>query len=63
MLSRRIAAARPLTRAVAPALARRPQFMQHARTATTEAERVELADPDMVSPLPLEPHSWRSQAK
>jgi NADH dehydrogenase (ubiquinone) 1 beta subcomplex subunit 8 len=52
MLSRRIAAARPLSRALAPAIARRPQFIQQARTAMTEAERAELEDPDMVSPAP-----------
>ncbi|KAF2246933.1 hypothetical protein BU26DRAFT_532563 [Trematosphaeria pertusa] len=47
MLSRRIVAARPLARALAPAVARpRPQFTQ-VRTALTEAERAELADPNM----------------
>lgn len=45
MLSRRIVAARPLTRALVPATARlQPQFIQK-RTALTEAERAELADP------------------
>ncbi|KAJ4366427.1 hypothetical protein N0V83_008063 [Neocucurbitaria cava] len=46
MLSRRIVAARPLVRAVLPAAARpRPQFTQ-IRTALTDAEKVELADPN-----------------
>ncbi|KAF1851332.1 uncharacterized protein K460DRAFT_329256 [Cucurbitaria berberidis CBS 394.84] len=46
MLSRRIVAVRPLTRAVVPAAARlRPHFTQ-IRTALTDAEKVELADPN-----------------
>jgi NADH dehydrogenase (ubiquinone) 1 beta subcomplex subunit 8 len=46
MLSRRIVAARPLARALVPATARlRPQFTQ-IRTALTEAEQAELADPN-----------------
>jgi|TARA_R110002003_G_scaffold54_11_gene4785 NADH dehydrogenase (ubiquinone) 1 beta subcomplex subunit 8 len=46
MLSRRIVAARPLARALVPATARlRPQFTQ-IRTALTEAEHAELADPN-----------------
>jgi NADH dehydrogenase (ubiquinone) 1 beta subcomplex subunit 8 len=46
MLSRRIVAARPLTRALVPAGARlqQAQFIQK-RTALTEAEQAELADP------------------
>jgi NADH dehydrogenase (ubiquinone) 1 beta subcomplex subunit 8 len=48
MFSRRIVAARPLAHAAAPALARRPQFIQQVRTALTEAEHAELADPNMV---------------
>ncbi|KAF2470929.1 uncharacterized protein BDR25DRAFT_261189 [Lindgomyces ingoldianus] len=44
MLSRRIAAARPLTRALVPAA--RPRFTQ-VRTAMTEAERLEIEDPNM----------------
>ncbi|KAF1954545.1 hypothetical protein CC80DRAFT_594971 [Byssothecium circinans] len=47
MLSRRIVAARPLTRALAPAITRRPPTFQQVRTALTEAERLELADPNM----------------
>jgi len=43
MLSRRIAAVRPLTRAL-PAISPRPQFIQ-TRTALTAAEQAELADP------------------
>jgi NADH dehydrogenase (ubiquinone) 1 beta subcomplex subunit 8 len=53
MLPRRIVAARPLVRAVVPAVARpRPQFTQ-IRTALTDAEKanVELADPNQVRPL------------
>ncbi|CAE7218437.1 hypothetical protein CFE70_010310 [Pyrenophora teres f. teres 0-1] len=46
MLSRRIVAARPLARAIVPAVARpRPQFTQM-RTALTAAEKQELADPN-----------------
>ncbi|KAH7080080.1 hypothetical protein BKA63DRAFT_505678 [Paraphoma chrysanthemicola] len=46
MLSRRIVAARPLARSVVPATARlRPQFTQ-IRTALTQAEQAELADPN-----------------
>ncbi|KAH8728340.1 hypothetical protein GQ44DRAFT_702170 [Phaeosphaeriaceae sp. PMI808] len=46
MLSRRIVAARPLTRALVPATARlQPQFTQ-IRTALTAAEKAELADPN-----------------
>jgi NADH dehydrogenase (ubiquinone) 1 beta subcomplex subunit 8 len=48
MLSRRIAAARPLCRALAPS-AQRPAFalaMTQRRTALTAAEHVELADPN-----------------
>ncbi|RYN86794.1 hypothetical protein AA0120_g8058 [Alternaria tenuissima] len=48
MLPRRIVAARPLARAIVPAVARpRPQFIQ-IRTALTDAEKsaVELADPN-----------------
>lgn len=45
MLSRRIVAARPLTRALVPAAARiQPQFTQ-IRTALTAHEKAELADP------------------
>jgi NADH dehydrogenase (ubiquinone) 1 beta subcomplex subunit 8 len=45
MLSRRIVAARPLTRALVPAAARlQPQFTQ-IRTALTASEQAELADP------------------
>ena len=51
MLSRRIVAARPLTRALAPAIARRPHTFQQVRTALTEAERLDLVDPNMVSRL------------
>ncbi|OAL47223.1 hypothetical protein IQ07DRAFT_634196 [Pyrenochaeta sp. DS3sAY3a] len=55
MLSRRIVAARPLTRALAPAARLRPQFTQ-IRTALTEAEKVELLDPNQnggyVNPIP-----------
>lgn len=50
MLPRRIVAARPLARAIVPAVARpRPQFTQ-IRTALTDAEKsaVELADPNQV---------------
>ncbi|KAF2638425.1 hypothetical protein P280DRAFT_405197 [Massarina eburnea CBS 473.64] len=47
MLSRRIVAARPLARALAPAIPRRPHAFQQVRTALTDAERVELADPNM----------------
>ncbi|KAH7344271.1 hypothetical protein BKA66DRAFT_577058 [Pyrenochaeta sp. MPI-SDFR-AT-0127] len=46
MLSRRIVAARPLIRAAVPASAhQRPQFTQ-IRTALTNAEQAELADPN-----------------
>ncbi|CBX97604.1 hypothetical protein IAQ61_001185 [Plenodomus lingam] len=46
MFSRRIVAARPLARAFVPAVARpRPQFTQ-IRTALTDAEMIELADPN-----------------
>ncbi|KAF2128233.1 hypothetical protein P153DRAFT_319649 [Dothidotthia symphoricarpi CBS 119687] len=46
MLSRRLVAARPLTRAALP-LTTRPQFQTtQIRTALTEAERLELADPN-----------------
>ncbi|KAL6711109.1 hypothetical protein ACN47E_006984 [Coniothyrium glycines] len=46
MLSRRIVAARPLARPVAPAALRpRPHFLQ-VRTALTQAELDELADPN-----------------
>lgn len=55
MLSRRIVAARPLARAIAPAVARpRPHFTQ-IRTALTAAERIELADPNLVG------YSWVAQ--
>ncbi|CAI6339430.1 unnamed protein product [Periconia digitata] len=57
MLPRRIAAARPLTRALAPAIARRPQTFQQVRTALTEAERLDLVDPNMnggfINPPPI----------
>ncbi|PSN67308.1 hypothetical protein BS50DRAFT_600731 [Corynespora cassiicola Philippines] len=47
MLSRRVVAARPLARALVPVVARpQPQFTQ-VRTALTDAERAELADPNM----------------
>ena len=49
MLSRRIVAARPMVRAIGPAVAwPRPQFTQ-IRTALTNAEMAELADPNQVS--------------
>lgn len=48
MFSRRIVAARPLARAIAPAALNRPQFVQQVRTALTQAERDEIADPNMV---------------
>ena len=60
MLSRRIAAARPLTRALLPAAARplsHPQFTQR-RTALTQSELLDVVDPNMVRPsysLPLDP--------
>jgi hypothetical protein len=50
MFSRRIVAARPLARSIAPIAARpRPQFTQ-IRTALTNAEKVdpELSDPNQV---------------
>ena len=56
MFPRRIVAARPLARAVVPAVARpRPQFTQ-IRTALTDAEKAhaELTDPNQVRPLFLE---------
>jgi NADH dehydrogenase (ubiquinone) 1 beta subcomplex subunit 8 len=58
MFSRRIVAARPLAHAVAPAFARRPQFIQQVRTALTEAEHAELADPNMVISLLRKKGTW-----
>ncbi|KAF2112157.1 hypothetical protein BDV96DRAFT_614455 [Lophiotrema nucula] len=56
MLSRRIAAARPLTRALVPAARLRPQFIQ-ARAASTPAEVQELDDPNLnggyINPPPM----------
>ncbi|KAF2259556.1 hypothetical protein CC78DRAFT_58106 [Lojkania enalia] len=46
MLSRRIAAARPLARAVVPTARPRPQFAQ-VRTAMSQKEQAEIDDPDM----------------
>ncbi|KAF2868751.1 hypothetical protein BDV95DRAFT_609658 [Massariosphaeria phaeospora] len=63
MLSRRIVAARPLTRVVVPTAAARlrPQFLQ-VRTALTQAEDLEITDPDMnggyINP-PMEKRSKR----
>ena len=55
MLSRRIVAARPLARPLTSALAvRRPHAFNQVRTALTEAERLEITDPNMVS-LSLRP--------
>ena len=50
MFARRIASARPLTRALAP-LATRPRPRPHLqiRTAVTEAESSDLNDPNLVS--------------
>lgn len=48
MLSRRIVAARPLTRTLVPAVSTRPQFTQ-IRARSTPAEAAELVDPNMVS--------------
>ena len=62
MLSRRIVAARPLARAVAPAMTHRPQFVQQIRTALTEAEHAELADPNMVR-CSLDAHSYHSSSQ
>ncbi|KAF2792041.1 hypothetical protein K505DRAFT_308376 [Melanomma pulvis-pyrius CBS 109.77] len=59
MLSRRIAAARPLTRALVPAAARpRPQLTQ-VRTALTQAELLDVVDPNInggfINPRPEKP--------
>ncbi|KAF2707232.1 hypothetical protein K504DRAFT_470436 [Pleomassaria siparia CBS 279.74] len=59
MLSRRIAAARPLTRALIPAAARPlPQFTQ-VRTALTQSELLDIVDPNInggyINPKPEKP--------